>query len=115
MKKINSLFIVLAISTFAYCQNIRNDSENMNKIKRIQIESVDFSTMTFLSVECNEFEKYFKEYRTVSITNPKTINEFLRHLAKLEQIDSAYSKAVDTRAKVKLFAEADTSVMSTVI
>jgi hypothetical protein len=83
----------------------------MNKIKKIQIESVDFSTMTFLSVECSEFEKYFKEYRTISITNLKIINEFLRYFGKLEPIDSTYSKAVDTRAKVKLFTEADTSII----
>lgn len=111
MKKINSLFVVLIVSTFIYCQNTKSDTGIMNKIKKVQIKSVDFSIMTFLTVECDKFEEYFKEYRIYSFTDTVAINEFLSQIDKLEPIDSTYSKSVDTRAKIELFSDKDTSTI----
>lgn len=111
MKKINSLFLVTIISSFIYCQNTRSDAENMNKIIKIQIKSVDFSVMTFLSVECDRFEEYFKKHKVYSITDTVMINEFMSHIDKLEPIDSTYSRSVDTRAKIELFSDSDTSII----
>lgn len=107
MNKINSLFAVIIISTFAYCQN----TEDVNKIKKIRIKSVDFSIISFVSVECNKFEEYFKKHKVSSITDTITINKFLNQITKLELIDSTYSKYVDTRVKIELFSDSDTSII----
>ena len=61
--------------------------------------------MTFLSVECDNFEEYFKEYRQISITDTMVIDELLNQMVELEPIDSTYSKSVDTRAKFELFSK----------
>jgi hypothetical protein len=111
MKKINSLFIVLILSTFIYCQDAKKETENMNKIDKVQIKSVDFSIMTFLSVECDKFEEYFKEYRIISITDTAVINDLLNQIDELEPIDSTYSKEIDTRAKIELFFKNDTNTI----
>lgn len=111
MKKTNSLFVALIILAFMYSHNTYSATENMNKIKKIQIKSVDFSIITFLSVECNKFEEYFKEYKVSSITDTLAINKFLNQFAKLELIDTTYSKTVDTRAKIELFSNSDTSII----
>ncbi len=111
MNKINSLFIVLILSTFIYCQNTKKENENINKIDKVQIKSVDFSIMTFLSVECDKFEEYFKEYRIISITDTAVINELLNQIDKFEPIDSTYSKEIDTRAKIELFFKNHTNTI----
>ncbi len=111
MKKINSLFVVIVFSTFISCQATKNKTESMNKIEKVQIKSVDFSIMTFLSVECDNFEEYFKEYRQISITDTMVINELLNQMVELEPIDSTYSKSVDTRAKIELFSKNDTNTI----
>jgi hypothetical protein len=111
MKKINSLLIVLIFSTFIYCQSTKNETENMDKIEKVQIKSVDFSIMTFLSVECDKFEEYFKEYKIISLTDTAVINELLNKIDEVEPIDSTYSKKIDTRAKIDLFSKNDTNTI----
>ena len=108
MKILNSLFIVIILSTFIYCQNVKNEAENMNIIDKVQIKSIDFSIMTFLAVECDKFEKYFKEYRIMSITDTAVIDELVNQIGEFEPIDTTYSTKIDTRAKIELFSKSDT-------
>jgi hypothetical protein len=111
MKKINNLILVLIIIILTYCHNGQSKTGNMNMVKKIEIKSVDFSRMTFLSVECNKFEEYFKDYRVLSITDTLSIKMILSQFENLEQTDSTYSKSIDTRAKVELFSNSDTSII----
>jgi hypothetical protein len=64
-----------------------------------------------LSVECDKFEEYFKEYRIISITDTAVINDLLNQIDELEPIDSTYSKEIDTRAKIELFFKNDTNTI----
>lgn len=111
MKKINSVIVVLIIAIFTYCHNVQSKTGNMNMVKKIEIKSVDFSIMTSLSVECNKFEEYFKDHKVFSITDTLSIKMIISLFENLEPIDSTYSKSVDTRAKVELFSNSDTSII----
>lgn len=111
MKKINSILIVLMFSNFICCQSSKNGNENINKIEKIQIKSVDFSIMTIISIECDKFEESFDDYRTVLITDTAIINKLLVHIDALQPIDSTYSKNVNTRAKIDLFFKNDTNTI----
>lgn len=64
-----------------------------------------------MSVECDKFEKYFKEYRIISITDTAVINDLLNQIDEFEPIDSTYSKEIDTRAKIELFFKNDTNTI----
>lgn len=107
MKKINSVLFVLMFSNFICCQNPKSENENIYKIEKIQIKSVDFSIMTIISIECDKFEESFDDYRTVLITDTVIINELLVHIDSLQPIDSTYSENVNTRAKIDLFLKND--------
>lgn len=109
--KINSVLIVLMFSNFISCQNSKNENENINKIEKIQIKSVDFSIMTIISIECDKFEESFDNYRTVLITDTAIINELFVHIDTLQPIDSTYSTNVNTRAKIDLFSKNDTNTI----
>lgn len=103
--------MVLVIAIFTYCHNVQNKTGDINMVKKIEIKSVDFSIMTSLSVECNRFEEYFKDYKISSITDSLSIKMIMSLFKNLEPIDSTYSKSVDTRAKVELFSSSDTSII----
>lgn len=111
MNKINNLFVVFIFSTFINCQISKNETEDLNKIEKIQIKVVDFSIMTFLSVECDKYEKYFKDIKIITITDTVVINDLLAQIVEFELIDSSYSKSVDTRAKIELFSKKDTNII----
>ena len=111
MKKINSLSLILIISIFAFCQNVQNDNKKVNRVKEVKIKLIDFSLMTFISVDCDKYEEYFKNYKVISITDSIEIQQFLQQMIKLEPIDSTYSKSVDTRAKIELITDLDTNII----
>ncbi len=111
MEKINGLFIILIFLAFICCQSTKNEADNLNEIEKVQIKSVDFSIMTFLSVECDKFEEYFNEYRIFLITDTAAINELLNQIDEFEPIDSTYNKEIDTRAKINLFSKNDTTTI----
>jgi len=108
MKKIISILVFSIIFVFSSCQNCKNRVDDINKIDKIQIKSVDFSIMTIISVECDKFEEYFENYQTVSIVSPNIIRELLTFINELEPIDSTYSKEIDPRAKITLYSKKDT-------
>ena len=106
MKRINSLFIIIMISSiFADCQNT---TSKMAKVKSVHIRSVDFSLMTFIAVNCDNFEEYFKNCKETTLTDSKKIERFWMQFSTLEPTDSTYNKNIDTRAKIELITEADT-------
>jgi hypothetical protein len=107
MKKIISILVFSIIFVFSSCQNCKNRVDDINKIDKIQIKSVDFSIMTIISVECDKFEEYFENYQTVSIVSPNIIRELLTFINELKPIDSTYSKEIDTRAKITLYSKKD--------
>lgn len=103
IRKINRIFIVLILANLICCQSVKNESKNIDKIGKIQIKSVDFSIMTIISVECNQFEEYFSDCRTVIITETELINKLIDQLSNLDPMDSNYK--VDIRARIDLFHE----------
>jgi len=111
MKKINSLFFILIISIFVFCDNVQNDDENMEKIKEVKIKLVDFSIMTVISIQCDKYEKYFEKYNVFSLTDSTVVQQFMKQLINLEPIDYTYSESVDTRAKIELITDSDTSIV----
>ena len=82
---------------FTFCQN-DNDKERI--VKSINIKKVDFEIMTFNSVECNSYEKSFKDYLEFNITNISKIDSLNNLFQVLDHIDSTYSATVDVRAKL---------------
>lgn len=108
MKKINSLLMLtLLISLFANCQN----RTVMDKVTRIKIRSVKFSLMTVISVNCESFEKYFTDYNETILTDSVQISKLLIQFNGLESIDSTYSTTIDTRAKIELITNSDTTLI----
>lgn len=103
----NSILFLMGLIMFTSCHGL-----NKNKIEKITIKAVDFSVMTFTSVDCDKFEDYFnQQYKLVTIMDSTMINEFLGIISTLESIDSTYSKYVDTRVKVELYSQNDTSLI----
>lgn len=108
MKKINSLLILtMLVSLFANCQN----KTSMDKVTRVEIRSVNFSLMTVISVKCENFEKYFTDYKETILTDSVQIATLLSHFNDLERTDSTYSTSIDTRAKIKLITNKDTTLI----
>jgi hypothetical protein len=108
MKKLNSLLILtMLVSLFANCQN----KTSMDKVTRVEIRSVNFSLMTVISVKCENFEKYFTDYKETILTDSVQIATLLSHFNDLERTDSTYSTSIDTRAKIKLITNKDTTLI----
>ena len=82
---------------FTFCQNM-NDKEKI--IKAINIKKVDFEIMTFKSVECNSYEKYFDDYLEFNIISIAKIDSLSNLFQVLDHIDSTYSSTIDVRAKL---------------
>jgi hypothetical protein len=107
--KIANIFNILMILSFTHCQNTQNTQRN--NINQIKIKSVDFTILSIISVECDNFERYFQECNTFLTTDTVVINEFLNQLTNMDPIDSSYSTSIDTRAKINLFSDADTNII----
>jgi hypothetical protein len=111
MRKISILIFCLLSSIYSFCQNKETYTASSNDIEKIQIEAVDFSILTFITVECTNFEKHFPDYRTLNIEDKQTINKFLGQIENLEQVSSDYSLSVDTRAKMEIYTETGISTV----
>lgn len=108
MKKLNSLLILtLLISLFANCQN----RTSIVKVTRVKIRSVNFSLMTIINVNCENFEKYFTDYKETILTDSIRISTLLSQFNGLERTDSTYSSSIDTRAKIELITSKDTTLI----
>lgn len=111
MRKISILIFCLLSSIYSFCQNKETNTACSDSIKKIQIKAVDFSILTFITVECSNFEMYFPDYRTLNIEDKQIINKFLGQMKNLEQVSSDYSLSVDTRAVMEIFTETGISTV----
>jgi len=100
--RINSLLFLVFIM-LVNCQTLNKD-----QITCIKVKSVDFELMTTISIKCSEFENYFNNYKETILIDSLRIKSLLTQLNNLEEIDSTYSKIIDTRAKVELISSHDT-------
>ncbi len=89
--------------------NCQNTTSLLDRVTSVRIKSVDLSLMTVISVNCDNFEGYFKKYKETFLTDPVKIQKFLMQFSNLEPTDSTYSKNIDTRAKIELITGTDTS------
>ena len=89
--------------------NCQNTTSKMAKVTSVRIRSVDFSLMTVISVNCDNFEEYFKNYKETYLTDAKKIENLLKQFNTLEPTDSTYFKNIDTRAKIELITGTDTT------
>jgi hypothetical protein len=89
--------------------NCQNTTSKMAKVTSVRIRSVDFSLMTVISVNCDNFEEYFKNYKETHLTDSKKIENLLKQFNTLEPTDSTYCKNIDTRAKIELITSTDTT------
>jgi len=104
MKKIGILFFIGLLMGVS-CYGI-----NKKKIERISIKAMDFSIITFSTVDCGKFEKSFNyQYKVVAISDSTTLRKFLNIINILEPVDSTYRQTVDTRAKIALYSNTDTT------
>ncbi len=91
---------------------MNNSIGKVSTIKKVQIKLVDFSIMTIISVQCDNFEDYFHgNYHSYKITDTMTINKLLKQLSRLEPIDSTYSNNIDTRAKITFISDSDSTII----
>lgn len=97
----------MLVSLFANCQN----KTSLNKVICVEIRSVNFSLMTAISVKCDNFEKYFTNYKETILTDSVQIAMLLSQFTVLERTDSMYSTLIDTRAKIKLITSQDTTLI----
>jgi hypothetical protein len=67
--------------------------------------------MTVISVNCESFEKYFTDYNETILTDSVQISKLLIQFNGLESIDSTYSTTIDTRAKIELITNSDTTLI----
>jgi len=66
---------------------------------RIELVYVDPYILTPIDVDCNSFDKFFSEYKTVNIVDTTNINNFFRCFNNLS-IDSL---SPDVRIKIKTY------------
>ena len=97
----------MLISLFANCQN----RTSIVKVTRVKIRSVNFSLMTIINVNCENFEKYFTDYKETILTDSIRISTLLSQFNGLERTDSTYSSSIDTRAKIELITSKDTTLI----
>ena len=108
--RISSLLFVLGILFLQNCHNAEGQDDTRIIVNKLTIRAVNFSTMTALNVDCDKFERYFKnQYKQVVITDSDKIKQFLKIVSASVPIDSTYSRSVDTRAKIELNTQSDTS------
>ena len=107
MKGCNYLLLIVFLVFFASCQN--RDVEK--KVISIHVMTVDFSILTIAIVNCDDFEKSFQNSKQFCFTDSIQINELLHQFADLERTDSTYSKFVDTRAKIEINSNIDTTIV----
>lgn len=109
--KINSLLIIMVVPLFVFCQGAKPETESVKNIEEIQVQSVGFSIFTLISIDCDKFEDSFSKITAKSITDTTVIKELLSHIDKFEPIDSTYSKRINTRAKIHMISEKDTTTI----
>lgn len=112
MKIRNIVMLLLVMIIFSNCQYSNTEEASKCDIEKIIIKAVDFSIMTPISIDCDNYEVSFdQQFRIFSITDSITVNRFLKTINNLEVIDSTFSKSVDTRVKVVLYSQRDTSLI----
>lgn len=102
IKKMTQAFILLFIIC-SCSQNAVNQNDSM--IEKITIKKVDFYTFTIVTVECKEFDKYFKnDFSFSTLSSRKDINAFLSLFNDSLPLDSNFNHyVVDTRVKAEVF------------
>lgn len=104
---IKSLILFLLIGS---CNPISSNNTD-NLIEKIVIKKVDFSILTVVSVECDDFEIQFKDKYSVStLSNRDDIDKFLEIFRDSIPLDSTFNNyIIDTRVKVE-FIYSDGSI-----
>ena len=96
----NNLFFLIFLISLTKCINEKKQL-NSNLI-RIEITYVDFSTLTFSRVSCNNFEKTFEKVsKKKVITNKKEINKILSYIEDVIKQNKIVSN-LDVRFKMRL-------------
>lgn len=110
----NTRILVLCLflpCVFACCI-LSNSSEkisgNPNRVEKIEISYISFWTCTIISVDCDSFDCWFPEKEEQSITDTLEIN---RILGMLENLEVEEDLNMNTRAKIRLCSQADTSTI----
>jgi hypothetical protein len=86
------IFITLIL--FCVCDNHKQSDVNY-----IEIRKADFSILTFTSISCDDFEKYFTTDKEIIIINDvTTIKKILDFVCKLKEDTDNYIP--DVRAKL---------------
>ena len=106
MKTSKQIVFLIGIVFLISCCNSTSKSPERN-IDRVKIKYVDFfSIMTFLPIDCANFEKEFKNsYNEFEIEDKSAINELLSILNSLDTISNAY---INTRGKIEIYSKEDT-------
>lgn len=112
MEKANVLFGFLFLWIIVSCQPVKNDNKakEEKRIEKIRIKAADLGILTFISIDCDEFERTHFYDIDYSTTDTSEINDFLSQIAQLEPFDSI-EWDVDTRAKIFLYSQNDTNTI----
>jgi hypothetical protein len=109
MKKTTSICLLITLAIFSNCQDLNTKKIDPSKIEKMTIQMVDFSIMTIVNVDCDKYEDFFgQNYKSATTSDSVIINKFIKIINLLEPINSNYSKCVDTRVIIKLFARRET-------
>lgn len=88
--------------------------ENCN-VEKIIVKHVGFyNYYTAVDIPCHDFEKAFDhcaDFKVHEIKDSLAIRNFLKQLSNLEPIDSTIYPNIDTRAKIELCSQKDTSIV----
>ena len=101
--------LCVMFSSCHFSQATKQNQSNQDKIEKVEIKSVNLLIMTCYAIDCDSFDNSFSQAKVTTITDSSSIGELSGILGSLEPTDSTYSDYVDTRAKIKLISNRDTS------
>ena len=101
MKEMNRLIWLLLVFPVAIAFACFRTPTNSD-VKKIEIKKVDFDLTSVISVNCDDFENYFKgEVKTSVIESQEDLKVFSDYLDTLTKDDEGY--VPDVRAKILVY------------